>query len=341
MLRERHRDAVLIVAQRDLVRHRLELRAGVAHRDAVAREVEHAHIVLRIAERHDLSGRYAETLTDAAQRLRLRDALRRTFVEPRRALHEIHLLREALADVGQERHERLVLRRRENLRGRNALRLDGVRDVVDDLHRHVVVAALVLHLVVVGAGREDRLAVVDDRRDGELLKMAQEPHGERVRQALVEKDLVRRRILDAPAVVREQEAVMLREVECLRLALEARRLAARGEHHRHALRLYLEQRRARLRRDFLRVIVERAVEIERDHLILLFHTVILSLNEPFFPHLSGQGEKGQGSADEIGNTYICHATQNGTKRYAFQNLLCRDATPRTHRRNKKARPHRT
>lgn len=38
MARERGRDAILVVRQRDLIGHLLELGAGIAHRDAAARE---------------------------------------------------------------------------------------------------------------------------------------------------------------------------------------------------------------------------------------------------------------------------------------------------------------
>ena len=88
MARERGGDAVLVVRQRDLIGHLLELGAGIAHRDAAAREIEHAHVVLRVAEGHDLAALNAEALTDARERTRLADALDRRLVEPRCRLDE-------------------------------------------------------------------------------------------------------------------------------------------------------------------------------------------------------------------------------------------------------------
>ena len=88
MARERGGDAVVVVRERDLVGHLLELGAGIAHGDAMARKVEHAHIILCIAKGHDFAARDAKALADARERARLADALDRRLVEPRCRLDE-------------------------------------------------------------------------------------------------------------------------------------------------------------------------------------------------------------------------------------------------------------
>ena len=114
----------------------------------------------------------------------------------------------------------------------------GIGDILDDLDFEVVVAALILHLVAVCIRRENRFPVVDDWRELWIgFEVAQEAQRRRALDGLVEEDLPRRRILDASAVVREQQSVVVLEVESVCLAREARRLAARGQHDRHAVLL--------------------------------------------------------------------------------------------------------
>ena len=231
-------------------------------------KVEHAHVILRIAEGHDLRTRDAEPLADDRERGRLADALDRRLVEPRGRLDKGELSLEAAADVCKARHENLVRRSRQDLDGRKAARLDGIGDVRDDLDLEVVVAALILDLVAARVRREDGLAVIDDRRELWIrLEVAQEAQRRRAVDGLVEKDFPRRRILDAAAVIREQQAVVVLEVEGLRLTREPRRLTAGGQHDRHAVLLDGEQCCPRLLRDLLLIVVERAIEVEGNHLI--------------------------------------------------------------------------
>ena len=170
----------------------------------MASEVEHAHVILRIAESHDLCARDAETLADNRERGRLADPLGCRLVEPRGRLDEGELILEAAADVCKARHENLVRSSRQDLDGRKAARLDGVGDVRNDLDLEIVIAALVLHLVAARIRREDGLAVVDDWRELRIrLEMAQKAQRRRAVNGLIEEDLPRRRILDAAAVIRE------------------------------------------------------------------------------------------------------------------------------------------
>ncbi len=192
-------------------------------------KIKHAHIVLSIAESHDLAALNAEAFADACERFRLADAFDRRFVEPRCRLYKGKLFFKAAADVCKARHENLVWRSRQNLdRGKTA-HFDGIRDIFDNLDSQIVVAALILHFMTTGIRRENGFAIINNWRKLWIsLKMAQKTQCRPAVNRLRKEDFPRRRILDLTAVIREQQAVVLLELKGIGFAHKARCLTPRS-----------------------------------------------------------------------------------------------------------------
>ena len=214
-MRQRERDAVLVIRERDLIRHRLEFFTGIPHGNTMTGKFQHAHIILCITERHDLMLIDAETAADLGKRTRLTDSLDRCLIEPGCRLHEGQLLLKPAADVCETRHQDLIRCCRQDLDGAKAPCFHCICNIFDNLDLEIIVAALVLHLMATGIRCENELPVIDNRGEFRIgFEMTQEAQRCVSFKTAVKQDFSCRRILDAPTVIRKQQSMMILETKC-------------------------------------------------------------------------------------------------------------------------------
>ena len=259
----RRGDAVVIVGRRDVRRDGLHFVSGIGHGHGETGGFEHIQIVLGIAEGHDLIGRDAVELAQAADTLALVDAAGHDFQERRHGKEDVELTGETLLDEGLAGHQVVVLAPAEKL---VAVALDAVEFVAADtglavrdffiaadpliiLGRAQDVVDIGLHLPALFPGQVDQF----------LCRL--------LRNGLLEEDFLRFQRLDEAAGKEQQRTV----AEVQAVAVRPGRLvhASRGDGDDDALIAGCLQGADRPVRHAAVAAQERPIEVDGDHLYRL------------------------------------------------------------------------
>ena len=261
---QRRGDAVFIVRQRDHVRRRLHILAGVPHGDAHARGPEHLDVVLRIAERDGLAHVDARAAAGGAEALALVHRRGDHLQIEGRGLDHGQLRREKRRDGRLGLPEQARIYRHEDLAGREG---QALRQIGQNGARHTIVPAFVLDHISVRVLDVKLLPVVQNRRDGEAFQFAQYGFGLLQLHRASGETLSRSSLHNQAAVIGHQQAVVGGQVECVPLLVQAGEGTGGRQQKTDTPRLGGEERLERGCVDRLLIVVQCAIQIHGDELV--------------------------------------------------------------------------